>query len=136
MRAAVRELEGSRGRLVAISSLRGGPISKMLAQGALQYIIDSERPDGLAMDRIARIVASHYRLTVEEMKSKNNSRAVAVPRQVSMYRCNRLTNHSYPEIGREIGGNHHTTVMNYYETIDKLVTKDSDFHNTITDLIV
>ena len=98
IRSNVRELEGSLVRLVAISSLRGVPISKMLAQDALKNIIDSERPEGLTMDRIARIVASHYKLTVEEMKSKNNSRAVAVPRQVAMYLSKRLTSHSYPEI--------------------------------------
>ena len=135
IRSNVRELEGSLVRLVAISSLRGVPISKMLAQDALKNIIDSERPEGLTMERIARIVASHYKLTVEEMKSKNNSRAVAVPRQVAMYLCKRLTNHSYPEIGREFGGKHHTTVMHSYEKIDTLVKKDSVFHNTISGLI-
>ena len=135
IRSNVRELEGSLVRLVAISSLRGVPISKMLAQDALKNIIDSERPEGLTMDRIARIVASHYKLTVEEMKSKNNSRAVAVPRQVAMYLCKRLTNHSYPEIGREFGGKHHTTVMHSYEKIETLVKQDNVFHNTISGLI-
>lgn len=135
IRSNVRELEGSLVRLVAISSLRGVPISKMLAQDALKNIIDSERPEGLTMERIARIVASHYKLTVEEMKSKNNSRAVAVPRQVAMYLCKRLTSHSYPEIGREFGGKHHTTVMHSYDKIETLVKKDSVFHNTISGLI-
>jgi chromosomal replication initiator protein len=135
IRSNVRELEGSLVRLVAISSLRGVPISKMLAQDALKNIIDSERPEGLTMDRIARIVASHYKLTVEEMKSKNNSRAVAVPRQVAMYLCKRLTNHSYPEIGREFGGKHHTTVMHSFDKIETLVKKDTVFHNTISGLI-
>ena len=135
IRSNVRELEGSLVRLVAISSLRGVPISKMLAQDALKNIIDSERPEGLTMDRIARIVASHYKLTVEEMKSKNNSRAVAGPRQVAMYLCKRLTSHSYPEIGREFGGKHHTTVMHSFDKIETLVKKDSVFHNTISGLI-
>ena len=135
IRSNVRELEGSLVRLVAISSLRGVPISKMLAQDALKNIIDSERPEGLTMERIARIVASHYKLTVEEMKSKNNSRAVAVPRQVAMYLCKRLTSHSYPEIGREFGGKHHTTVMHSFDKIETLVKKDSVFHNTISGLI-
>ena len=135
IRSNVRELEGSLVRLVAISSLRGVPISRMLAQDAMKNIIDSERPDGLSMDRIARMVASHYKLTVEEMKSKNNSRAIAVPRQVSMYLCKRLTKHSYPEIGREFGGKHHTTVMHSFDKIDSLVKEDRNFHNTISELI-
>lgn len=135
VRSNVRELEGSLVRLVAISSLRGIPISKMLAQDALKNIIDSERPEGLTMDRIARTVASHYKLTVDELKSKNNARAIAVPRQVAMYLCKRLTKSSYPEVGREFGGKHHTTVMHSYEKIDALTKSDRDFHNTVSELI-
>lgn len=135
VRSNVRELEGSLVRLLAISSLRGIPISKMLAQDALKNIIDSERPEGLTMDRIARTVASHYKLTVDELKSKNNSRAIATPRQVAMYLCKRLTKSSYPEIGREFGGKHHTTVMHSYDKIDTLTKSDRNFHNTVSELI-
>ncbi len=135
IKSNVRELEGSLVRLVAIASLRGVPISKMLAQDALKNIIDSERPEGLTMERIARIVASHYNLTVEEMKSKNNSRAVSMPRQVAMYLCKRLTKHSFPEIGREFGGKHHTTVMHSVDKIDSLTKDDRVFHNTVSELI-
>jgi chromosomal replication initiator protein len=135
IRSNVRELEGSLVRLVAIASLRGVPISKMLAQDAMKNVIDSERPEGLTMDRIARTVASHYKLTVDELKSKNNSRAIAVPRQVAMYLCKRLTKHSYPEIGREFGGKHHTTVMHSFEKIEGLVTESRDFHKTVSELI-
>lgn len=135
IRSNVRELEGSLVRLVAIASLRGVPISKMLAQDAMKNVIDSERPEGLTMERIARTVASHYKLTVEELKSKNNSRAIAVPRQVAMYLCKRLTKHSYPEVGREFGGKHHTTVMHSFEKIDGLVNEDRNFHKTVSELI-
>ncbi|MCC7307126.1 MAG: chromosomal replication initiator protein DnaA [Acidobacteria bacterium] len=135
IRSNVRELEGSLVRLVAIASLRGVPISKMLAQDAMKNVIDSERPEGLTMERIARTVASHYKLTVDELKSKSNSRAIAVPRQVAMYLCKRLTKHSYPEIGREFGGKHHTTVMHSFEKIEGLVIESRDFHKMVSELI-
>ena len=135
IKSNVRELEGSLVRLVAISSLRGIPISRMLAQEALKNLIDAERPEGLTMERIAKVVASHYKLTVDEMKTKNNSRAVAMPRQVSMYLCKRLTKHSFPEIGREFGGKHHTTVMHSVDKIDALAKEDRNFHKTVNDLI-
>lgn len=102
---------------------------------ALKNIIDSEHPAGLTMDRIARTVASHYRMTVEELKSKSNSRAIAVPRQVAMYLCKRLTNHSFPEIGREFGGKHHTTVMHSVEKIESLTRDDRVFHKGVSELI-
>jgi chromosomal replication initiator protein len=135
VKSNVRELEGSLVRLVAIASLRGVPISKMLAQDALKNIIDSERPEGLTLERIARVVATHYQMTVEEIKSKNNSRAVAVPRQVAMYLCKRLTKASFPEIGREFGGKHHTTVMHSVDKIESLQKEDRNFHRTVSELI-
>ena len=88
------------------------------------------------MDRIARTVASHYNLTVEEMKSKNNSRAIAVPRQVAMYLCKRLTRHSFPEIGREFGGKHHTTVMHSVDKIRHVDKEDRNFHREIRSLLI
>ena len=87
------------------------------------------------MERIARVVATHYQMTMEEIKSKNNSRAVAVPRQIAMYLCKRLTKASFPEIGREFGGKHHTTVMHSVDKIEALQKEDRDFHRTVSDLI-
>jgi chromosomal replication initiator protein len=135
VKSNIRELEGSLVRLVAISSLRGIPISKMLAQDAMKNIIDSEQPEHLTMERIARTVASNYKLTIEEIKSKNNSRQIAVPRQVAMYLCKRLTKHSFPEIGREFGGKHHTTVMHSVEKINSVIKEDRNFHRVVSELI-
>jgi chromosomal replication initiator protein len=135
VRSNIRELEGSLVRLVAISSLRGVPISKMLAQDAIRNIVDSDQPEGVTIDKISRAVAAHYRLTVEELKSKNNARQIAVPRQVAMYLCKRLTKHSFPEIGRGFGGKHHTTVMHSVDKIDALIKEDRNFHRVVSDLI-
>lgn len=135
IKSNIRELEGTLVRLIAISSLRGLPISKMLAQDAMKNIIDSEQPEGVTMERITKTVASHYKLTVEEIKSKNNSRAIALPRQVAMYLCKRMTKHSFPEIGKEFGGKHHTTVMHSVDKIEKLVKEDREFHKLVSELI-
>lgn len=135
VKSNVRELEGSLVRLVAISSMRGVPLTKLLAQESMKNILDAERPAGLTLDHIARTVASHYKMTIEELKSKNNSRAIAVPRQVAMYLCKRLTRHSFPEIGREFGGKHHTTVMHSVDKIDSLTKTDRNFHREVNELI-
>jgi chromosomal replication initiator protein len=135
IKSNVRELEGSLVRLVAIASLKNMPLSKLLAQEAMKNIIDAEHPTGMTMERIARAVASHYKMTVEEMKSKSNARSVAFPRQVAMYLCKRLTRHSYPEIAKEFGGKHHTTVMHSYDKISSLINEDRNFHRTLNELI-
>jgi chromosomal replication initiator protein len=134
VKSNIRELEGSLVRLIAISSLRGIPISKMLAQDAIRNIAEDERPAGVTIEQIQRVVSAHYKLRLEELKSKNNSRQISFPRQVAMYLCKRLTKHSFPEIGREFGGKHHTTVIHSVEKIDALVSKDQNFHRVVSDL--
>ena len=135
VKSNIRELEGSLVRLVAISSLRGLPISKMLAQDAIRNIAEDDQPAGITIDQIQHAVAAHYRLRVDELTSKNNARQIAVPRQVAMYLCKRLTKHSFPEIGREFGGKHHTTVIHSVEKIEALVLKDQNFHRVVSDLM-
>ncbi len=135
VKSNVRELEGSLVRLIAISSMKGVPITKALAQESMKNILDAGRPSGLTMDYIARTVAAQYKMTIDDIKAKSNSRGVAVPRQVAMYLCKKLTRHSFPEIGREFGGKHHTTVMHSVDKIETLFNNDRNFHREIKDLI-
>jgi chromosomal replication initiator protein len=135
IKSNIRELEGSLVRLVAISSLRGMPISKMLAQDALRHLVDDSQSEGLTIERISRVVSSQYKLSLEELKSKNNARQIAVPRQIAMYLCKRLTKFSFPEIGREFGGKHHTTVMHSVEKITELIKYDRALHKSISEMI-
>ncbi|HMM79866.1 MAG TPA: chromosomal replication initiator protein DnaA [Pyrinomonadaceae bacterium] len=135
VKSNVRELEGSLVRLVAISSLKRVPFSRAIADEAIKNIIDSEHPAGLTLDRIIRAVAAQYKMSVDELKAKSNSRAVALPRQVAMYLCKRLTRHSFPEIGKEFGGKHHTTVMHSVDKIEKINREDRVFHKALNELI-
>jgi chromosomal replication initiator protein len=134
IKSNIRELEGSLVRLTALSSLRGEPISLDLAQEALKNIVeDDER--SITIELIQRVVADYYNLKVADIKSKSNARSIAVPRQVAMYMCKILTKASLPEIGREFGGKHHTTVMHSINKISELYEQKGNFHRLINSLI-
>jgi len=134
VKSNVRELEGSLVRLIAIASLRGEPISKSLAQDAIRNIAKEEESGVVTIQQIQKLVASTYKLTIEELISKNNARQISHPRQVAMYLCKHLTKHSYPEIGRAFGGKHHTTVMHSVEKIEALVATDETLQRLISEL--
>jgi chromosomal replication initiator protein len=134
IKSNIRELEGSLVRLVAYASLKGLAIGIELAQEVLKNIIEEET-DGISIELIQKNVATHYGLKVADLKSKNNSRSIAVPRQVAMYLCKTLTKASLPEIGREFGGKHHTTVLHSINKIAQLYEKDQVFHRLINSLI-
>ena len=134
VKSNIRELEGSLVRLIAIASLRGEPISKSLAQDAIRNIAKEEESGVVTIQQIQKLVASTYKLTGEELISKNNARQISHPRQVAMYLCKHLTKHSYPEIGRAFGGKHHTTVMHSVEKIEALVATDETLQRLISEL--
>lgn len=134
VKSNVRELEGSLVRLIAIASLRGEPITKSLAQDAIRNIAKEEESGVVTIQQIQKLVASTYKLTCEELISKNNARQISHPRQIAMYLCKHLTKHSYPEIGRAFGGKHHTTVMHSVEKIEALVATDETLQRLISEL--
>ena len=134
VKSNIRELEGSLVRLIAIASLRGEPISKSLAQDAIRNIAKEEESGVITIQQIQKAVAQTYKLTNEELLSKNNARQISHPRQVAMYLCKNLTKHSYPEIGRAFGGKHHTTVMHSVEKIEAQVTTDETLQRLISEL--
>lgn len=133
IKSNIRELEGSLVRLTALSSLRGEPISLALSQEALKNIVE-EQERSVTIEVIQRVVADYYNLKVADLKSKNNARNIAVPRQVAMYLCKTLTKASLPEIGREFGGKHHTTVLHSINKISELYDQKGDFHRLINSL--
>lgn len=130
----IRELEGSLVRVVAISSLRDLPITKTLAQDALRNVTAEEEPEAITIQKIQKAVADSHRINVAELISKGNSRRLALPRQIAMYLCKRLTKCSYPEIGRAFGGKHHTTVIHSFEKIQTLVARDFSVQKQINDI--
>jgi chromosomal replication initiator protein len=60
---------------------------------------------------------------------------IAFPRQVAMFIVKKLTSASLPEIGRQFGGKHHTTVMHSINKIETLRHSDKDLNKTINKLL-
>jgi chromosomal replication initiator protein len=74
-------------------------------------------------------------LREQDLKVRSNTRAIAFPRQVAMYIVKQLTTASLPEIGRQFGGKHHTTVLHSINKIEELRRSDKDLNRTITRLM-
>lgn len=110
IKSNIRELEGSLIRLMAYASLTDAEIDLSLAQQVLPNIVNGEKRL-LSAELILKAVADHFQMKPSLLKSKNNSRAVAEPRQIAMYLCKQLTGFSLPSIGKAFGGKHHTTVL-------------------------
>jgi len=128
IKSNVRELEGSLVRLMAFSSLRGEKASLVMAQEVLRHILKSQEKH-ISIEQIQRTVADYFNLKIAALKSKNNAKAIAQPRQMAMYLCRQLTGASLPEIGREFGGKHHTTVLHSITKVEERRKVNKDFNN-------
>ena len=134
IKSNIRELEGSLIRLLAFGSLTGRELSMSLAQEVLRDVLrDEER--AVTIDIIQKFVAEYYQLKLAELKSRNNSKSVAMPRQVAMYLCKSLTNASLPEIGKSFGGKHHSTVIHSIRKVEDLRKRDQSFNSLINSLL-
>jgi chromosomal replication initiator protein len=130
IKSNIRELEGSLIRLIAYASLTGQDISLPLAQEVLRNILDHDAK-AVTIEIIQKFVADYYNLKMVDLKSRNNSKSVAMPRQIAMYLCKALTHASLPEIGRSFGGKHHSTVIHSIRKVEDLRKRDGDFNTLI-----
>ena len=119
IKSNIRELEGSLIRLIAYASLTGREISLPLAQDVLRNVLQND-DKAITIEIIQKFVSEYYQLKVGELKSRNNSKSVAMPRQIAMYLCKNLTTASLPEIGKSFGGKHHSTVIHSIRKIEDL----------------
>jgi len=126
----IRELEGSLIRLIAYASLTGREISLPLAQDVLRNVLQHDER-AVTIEGIQKFVSDYYQLKHGELKSRNNSKSIAMPRQVAMYLCKNLTSASLPEIGRSFGGKHHSTVIHSIRKIEDLRKRDGNFNSLI-----
>jgi chromosomal replication initiator protein len=133
VRTNVRELEGALVRLLAYCSLTGAEINLSTAQQVLKNFIDSQARK-ITIDAIQKAVAEQFGLRATEIKAKSNSRAIVFPRQVAMYLAKQMTEASLPEIGRQFGGKHHTTVMHSIDKIDQQRQDDKDLNRMLNKL--
>jgi chromosomal replication initiator protein len=134
IKSNIRELEGSLIRLIAYASLTGREMSLELTQEVLKNVIDQDEK-AVTIETIQKFVSDYYQMKLFELKSKNNSKSIALPRQIAMYLCKTLTHASLPEIGRSFGGKHHSTVIHSIKKVEEMRKTDGDFNSLMTNFL-
>jgi chromosomal replication initiator protein len=129
----IRELEGAVNKLKGFSKLMGVPISMELARQCLQDVF-SVRRGPTSMDDVAQLVTEHFDVRLSELQSKKRHKAIAWPRQVSMYLTRRITKRSLQDIGGFYGGRDHSTVLHAIKKVEEALKLDPGLQNLIADL--
>jgi len=119
----VRDLEGSLTSLTAYAALHRRPMTLALAQEALDGICERTE-NAISLQAIEDTVLSHFTVSKSDLRSRKRSKAVTLPRQLCMYLCRDLTEHTCKEIGDYFGGKNHTTVIFAENRIAQMVEAD------------
>lgn len=130
----IRELEGALNRIIAFSSLANRPTNVELAYEALKDLISRDKPKVITPEYIQEVVAQHFHLKPEELRSSKRTRSISYPRQIAMYLSRNLTDLSLPKLGEKFGGRDHTTIIHGCEKISKDMETDIELTQTINEL--
>jgi chromosomal replication initiator protein len=133
IKSSVRDLEGALTRVIGYSSLTGTPITLSMAQQVLKGLVNLEERR-VSIEHVQRAVCREFGISLPQLKAKDNSRAVSYPRQIAMFLAKELTTASLPQIGREFGGKHHTTVLHSINKIAELRESDRDLNRLLNKL--
>ena len=131
----VRSLEGALTRVCAYSTIFfEEEITLDLAIEALKGTISSNTNFKNDIQKIQRVVADYYNVSVEDLKSKKRVATIAFPRQIAIYLSRNLTDESFPRIGMEFGGRDHSTVIHSCDKIANEIKNNKQLENIIEEI--
>jgi chromosomal replication initiator protein DnaA len=121
----VRELEGMLNRVVAFARLQHAPLSLDIARRALMSLSPADRPRRrITTGEIAALVSTYYHVTLDDLRSVKRDKQIVLPRQVAMWLMRQETEASLLEIGSELGGRDHTTVLHGCVKIERELRRE------------
>lgn len=89
----------------------------------------------VSMERIKAEVMRSYNIKLLALIGPQRHRTVAEPRMIVMWLARRLTRLSYPEIGKELGGRDHSTVISGCRKIERLLTTDAPLFARVANIL-
>ncbi len=130
----VRQLEGAINRICAQSFLINTPISLEMAKSAVSDMITVKAPTNISVDRIIQVVSQKDGISVEDLKSRKRTGAIAFSRHKCVYLIHKLTEMSYGRIG-DIFKRDRTTMMSSVEAVKQEIKINSQYEEEINELI-
>ena len=131
----IRDMEGALNKVIAYARFTNSEITLELAEVALKDRLTSMKRPPVTMGYIQEVVASHFKVTVEEINGRRKTAAIVLPRQIAMYLCRKLMDSvSLPDIGKFFGGKDHTTVMHACQKIANVLEIEEKLRLTVEDL--
>jgi len=84
--------------------------------------------------KVLRAVAEHFAIDEIDLLGKRRVQEVVFPRQIVMYILRHELEHTLPQIGDELGGKDHTTIMHGVKKIETQLKSDRQVERDLIDI--
>lgn len=108
----VRQLEGALVYLTAQTKLTG---ARLTPQSVNKLLTSTTCKQDIRA--ILQMVSDHFSLTVDDLTGKKRDKRTTLARHIAVYLIRREQDCSLSEIGRELGGRNHATILHGYDKI-------------------
>jgi chromosomal replication initiator protein len=129
----VRELEGAMIRILAYGDLNATTPTLEDAKNLMGGLASPGRRI-VRPSEIIRAVGNHFNLKKEDLCGRSRIKEIVIPRQILVYLLREEVDMPYKQIGAEIGGRDHTTIMHDYNKMKDLVLTNESLDAEITQI--
>lgn len=128
----IRELEGALTKMYAFSKLHPGTEMTLdVAKDILKDIINPDEEKKLTPEKIIEVIAEHYGVRTEDIKSQKRNKEIVLPRQIAMYMIRVMNDISLKDVGKILGDRDHSTIIHGYEKILNELNTNPDLKSTV-----
>lgn len=128
----IRELEGALTKVFAFCELTNESPSMSIVEKVLSESVQrGHKRQVISSEKVLKVIEKFYNVSIDDISGKKRNRELIKPRQISMYLLKNMVGLSYPEIGRELGGKDHTTVMYGCKMISKDISSSAKIKDEI-----
>ena len=114
-------------RLQALSTLKNIDIDVDLCKAVIRENLGDVKLQNITFFQILSYVSKKYNINKRKILGKTRSQETVAARQIVMFLTRSLTNLSLKNIGRELGGRDHSTVIHSCNLVDKKIKENSSF---------
>jgi len=125
----VRQLEGALVLLTAQAKLTGSTLTPQIINKLLTCTTPKQD-----IKLILQTVVDYFSLTIEALISKKKDRKTTLARHIAIYIIREENNCSLTEIGKELGGRNHATILHGYEKIAGELNIKPNLSNQIAEI--
>ena len=131
IRSNVRELEGALTKVTAYANLKKTDINLSVAEIAIKDMITPSDGRKITPELILDTVCNYYNVTKEDILSAKRNREIALPRQIIMYLCKKMTDMNGVKIGEFLGNRDHATIIHGCKKIEAEILENEKLSNVI-----